>query len=98
MTDVIKFEATSPNSKTTYTETLTLSENDRERTAHYLQTILNDNPMARYVCKLTTGEELDINPLRTSKYIDIVRTTPKERETYRLSENQAMTLAEALSP
>lgn len=98
MTDVIKFEATSPNSKTTYTETLTLSENDRERTAHYLQTILNDNPMARYVCKLTTGEELDINPLRTSKYIDIVRTTPEERETYRLSENQAMTLAEALSP
>lgn len=97
MTDVIKFEATSPNSKTTYTETLTLSENDRERTAHYLQTILNDNPMARYVCKLTTGEELDINPLRTSKYIDIIKTSPEDQENYRLSEHQALTLAETLT-
>lgn len=97
MSDDIEFEATSPDSKTTYTEMLTLSEKDREHISRYLRTILNDNPMARYVCKLTTGEDLDINPLRTSKYIDIVRTTPEGQETYRLSENQAMTLAEALS-
>lgn len=97
MSDDIEFEATFPDSKTTYTEMLTLSENDRERISRYLRTILNDNPMARYVCKLTTGEELDINPLRTSKHIDIVKTTPEIQETYRLSEHQAQNLAEALT-
>lgn len=97
MSDDIEFEATFPDSKTTYTEMLTLSENDRERVSRYLLTILNDNPMSRYVCKLTTGEELDINPLRTSKYIDIIKTSPKGQATYRLSEHQAQNLAEALT-
>ena len=93
----IKFEATDPTTKTKHDKTLELSPDDKERVARHLQTILNDNPMARYMCKLTTGEELDINPLRTSKYIDIVKTSPEGQEKYRLSELQAQKLAEALT-
>ena len=97
MSDDIEFEATFPDAETTYTEMLTLSEKDRERISRYLRTILNDNPMARYVYKLTTGGDLDINPLRTSKYIDIIKTTPEGQETCCLSEHQAQNLAEALT-
>lgn len=97
MTNTITFEATHPHNKETYTETLELCPDDKERVARHLQTIINDNPMARYMCNLTTGEELDINPLRTSKYIDIIKTSPEDQENYRLSEHQALTLAETLT-
>lgn len=97
MTNTITFEATHPYNKETYTETLELSPDDKERVARYLQTIINDNPMARYICKLTAGEELDINPLRKSKYIDIIKTSPEDQENYRLSEHQAQKLVDSLT-
>lgn len=97
MTNTITFEATQPHNKETYIETLELSPDDKERVARYLQTIINDNPMARYICKLTTGEELDINPLRKSKYIDIIKTCNATQTSYRLSEHQAQKLVDSLT-
>lgn len=88
MQNTITFEATHPTNKTTYTQSLTLSETDQEKLSQYLTTILEDNT-ARYVFKTEAGEELDINPLRENKFITIIHTKSNEEHTIKISENQA---------
>lgn len=97
MHNTITFEATQPTGRTTFTQTLTLSETDQEKLSQYLTTILEEDNMARYVFKTETGEELDINPLRISKYIDVVHTIDNSQQEIRLSESQAKELINLIS-
>lgn len=97
MQNTLTFEATYPTNKSTYTQSLTLSETDQEKLAQYLTTILEEDNMARYVFKTEEGAELDINPLRVSKYIDIVHTVDNLQQEFRLSEPQAKMLVNLTS-
>lgn len=97
MKNTLTFEATYPTNKATFTQSLTLSETDQEKLAQYLTTILKEDNMARYVFKTETGEELDINPLRISKYIDIVHTINNSQHEFRLNESQAKELINLIS-
>lgn len=97
MKNTLTFESTYPTNKSTFTQSLTLSETDQEKLSQYLTTILEEDNMARYVFKTETGEELDINPLRISKYIDVVHTIDNSQQEFRLSESQAEALINLIS-